>query len=129
MGINGWSYNRHQKSIVSTWCTCAKSPQVCLTLLDPMGCSLPGSPFVGFSRQEYWSELPCPPPGDLPNSGIEPESLPSPALASRFFFTTSAVWEAHSHGITHEIKCSMRLIHLFHGFMVTKQAPFKSILF
>ena len=36
---------------------------------------------VGFSRQEYWSGLPCPPPGDLPDPGIEPESLASPALA------------------------------------------------
>ena len=35
----------------------------------------------GFSRQEYWSELPCPSPGDLPNPGIEPASLVSPALA------------------------------------------------
>ena len=36
---------------------------------------------MGFSRQEYWSGLPCPPPGDLPNPGIEPTSLMSPALA------------------------------------------------
>ncbi|ELR46456.1 hypothetical protein M91_05097, partial [Bos mutus] len=42
-----------------------------------------------FSRQEYWSGLPFPPPGDLPNPGIEPMSLVSPALASGFF-TTSA---------------------------------------
>ena len=34
----------------------------------------------GFSRQEYWSGLPCPPPGDFPDSGIEPEFLMSPAL-------------------------------------------------
>ena len=47
----------------------------------------------GFSRQEYWSELPCPPPGDLPNPGIEPTSLMSPALAGGFF-TTSDSWEA-----------------------------------
>ena len=44
---------------------------------------------MGFSKQEYWSGLPCPPPGDLPNPGIEPESLASPALADGFF-TTSA---------------------------------------
>ena len=44
---------------------------------------------MGFSRQEYWSELPCPPPGDLPDSGNEPESLMSPAFASGFF-TVSA---------------------------------------
>jgi len=36
---------------------------------------------VGFSRQEYWSELPFPPPGDLSDPGIEPASLMSPALA------------------------------------------------
>ena len=45
---------------------------------------------MGFSRQEYWSGLPFPSPGDLPNPGIEPES---PALAGRFF-TTSATWKA-----------------------------------
>ena len=41
---------------------------------------------VGFSRQEYWSELPCLPPGDLPDPGIKRASLTSPALAGRFFF-------------------------------------------
>ena len=46
-----------------------------------------------FSRQEYWSGLPFPSPGDLPDPGVEPESLESPALASRFF-TTSASWQA-----------------------------------
>ena len=50
------------------------------------------SPSMGFSRQEYWSGLPCPPPGDLPNPGIEPASLGSPALAGGFF-TTSSTWE------------------------------------
>ena len=35
---------------------------------------------MGFSRQEYWSGLPFPTPGDLPNQGIEPASLASPAL-------------------------------------------------
>ena len=41
------------------------------TLFNPMGCNLP----MGFSRQEYWSRLPCPPPGDLPDPGIKPRSL------------------------------------------------------
>ena len=40
---------------------------------------------MGFSKQEYWSGLPCPPPRDLPHQGIEPASLMSPALAGRFF--------------------------------------------
>jgi len=49
---------------------------------------------MGFSRQEYWSRLLCPPPGDLPDPGIELTSLMSPGLAGRFF-TTRATWEAH----------------------------------
>ena len=48
---------------------------------------------IGFSKQEYWSGLACPPPGDLPDPGIEPTSLMSPALAGEFF-STCATWEA-----------------------------------
>jgi len=40
--------------------------------------------FIGFSWQEYWSGLPCPPPRDLPDPGIKPASLASPALAGGF---------------------------------------------
>ena len=60
-----------------------------LTLCDPMDCSPPGPVSMGFSRPEYWSGLPCPPPGDLPNPEVDPMSRVSPALAGRFF-TTSA---------------------------------------
>ena len=49
---------------------------------------------MGFSRQEYWSGLSGPPPGDLPNSGIEPRSLTALALAGGFF-TISTTWKAH----------------------------------
>ena len=49
---------------------------------------------LGFSREEFWIGLPCPPPGDLPDPGIEPTSLTSPALAGRFF-TASTTWEYH----------------------------------
>ena len=42
---------------------------------------------MGFSRQEYWSGLTFPPPGDLPDAGIKPGSLVSPALAGGFFAT------------------------------------------
>ena len=48
---------------------------------------------MGFSRQEYWSRLLFPSPGDLPNQEIEPMSLMSPALAGRFFNTRST-WDA-----------------------------------
>ena len=50
-----------------------------------MDCSTPGSS-VGFPKQEYWSRLLFPSPGDLTNPGIEPES---PALAGIFFFFLS----------------------------------------
>ena len=49
--------------------------------------------FMEFSRQEYWSRLPFPSPGDLPHPGIKSTSLKSLALAGRFF-TTSTTWEA-----------------------------------
>ena len=47
---------------------------------------------IGFSRQEYWSGLPCPPPGDLPNPGFELMCLMSPASAGGFLL--SITWEA-----------------------------------
>ena len=56
----------------------------CPTLFDPMNWSPPGSSVHGFFRQEYWSGLPCPSPGDLPDSGIKPVL---PALAGGFFTT------------------------------------------
>ena len=71
---------------------------------------------MGFSRQEDWKGLPCSPPGDLPDPGIECASLVSPKLAGRFF-TTRATWEVHwgphkqncSPGrLTHQRKCELR---------------------
>ena len=50
---------------------------------------------MGFSRQESWRGLPCPPPGYLPHPGIEPKSLTSPALTDGFF-TISITWEVHT---------------------------------
>ena len=70
----------------------SKLLQSCPTLCDPMDCSLPGSSLHGIPQAKYWSRLLCPPPGDLPDPGIEPVSLMSPALAGGFF-TTSITWE------------------------------------
>ena len=50
------------------------SCKVGLTLCNPIDCSLPGSSSMGFPRQEYWSGLPFPFPGNLPDPGIEPRS-------------------------------------------------------
>ena len=63
----------------------AKALQSCLTLCKPMDYSLSGPLSMGFSRQDYWSGLPCPSPGYLFNPAIKPTSLMSPALAGRFF--------------------------------------------
>ena len=57
--------------LLSSACMCAKSPQLCLTLCDRMDYSPPGSSVQGSSRQVYWSGLPFPSPGDLPNPGTE----------------------------------------------------------
>ena len=65
--------------------------QSSLTLCDPTDSSLPGS--MGSPMQGYWRGLPFLSPGDLPNPGIEPTSLVSPALAEGFF-TQWATWEA-----------------------------------
>ena len=92
-----WFQTCYQKCVcvcVCVWMLPANSPQSRLTLCNPMDCSPPGSS-VGFSRQEYWSGSPSPPPGDLPKAGMEPASPLSPALAGSLF-STSAAWEALS---------------------------------
>ena len=66
-------------------CTCVLSCFTCVQLfvtLWTVACQAPLS--VGFSRQQYWSGLPCPPPGDLPHPGIKPTS---PVSHGRFFTT------------------------------------------
>ena len=66
------------------------SLQSCSTLCNPMDCSHQTLLSMGFSRQEYWSGLPCPPPGDLPKPGIKSKSLTSPVLAGGFSTTTGS---------------------------------------
>ena len=67
--------------------------QSCPTLCHPMNCIACQAPLsMEFSKQEYWIRLPF----DLPDAGIEPESLSSPALVGGFF-STSATWEAYFH--------------------------------
>ena len=70
-------------------CTCTQALSRVQLFVTPctVACQAPLS--VGYSRQEYWSGLLFPLPEDLPNPGIE---LASPALAGRFF-TTSSIWE------------------------------------
>ena len=70
-------------------CMHAKSLQSCPTICDPMDCSPPGSSVHGILQA--WVAMPF--SRDLPNPGIEPKPLMSPALADRFF-TTRTTWEA-----------------------------------
>ena len=95
LGLHSWS--PPQCPNLTTECACAWSLRSCVTLCSPVDCSPPGSSDHRFFRQDYWSRLPFPPPVDLPNSGIEPTSLASPALAGGFF-TTCAIWKALKRG-------------------------------
>ena len=61
--------------------------QLCLILWDPWTVAHQTPLSMELFRQEYWSGLPFPSPGDLPNPGIKPASLVSPALAGGFFIT------------------------------------------
>ena len=73
------------------WCSVA---QLCPILCGPTDYSPPGSSAHGIFQDRILEGVPFPVPGYLPNPGIEPESLVSPALTGRFF-TTSTTWEAH----------------------------------
>ena len=69
-------------------CVCVPSSFSCVSLCVTLWTVAPQTPLSkGFSRQEHWSELPCPPPGDLSNPGIQPKFLASSALADKFFTT------------------------------------------
>ena len=78
-------FNIHLGNFGSTLRVCSLS---CVQLLATPWTVAHKAPLsMGFSRQEYWSRLPFPSPGDLPDPGIEPMSLVSPALAGRFLTT------------------------------------------
>ena len=65
-----------EPTIHDLWFYLHEVAQSCLTLCDPMDSRLhQAPPSMGFSRQEYWSGLPFPSPGNLPYPGIEPRSL------------------------------------------------------
>ena len=64
----------------------AKSLQSCPTLCDPMDCSPLGSSVHGILQAEYWSGLPCPPPGDLLDPRIEPMSLNISCISRRVLY-------------------------------------------
>ena len=80
LDLLGYLYGTWQSG-KSSACLCANSFQSCPTL-QGSGILAHQAPLsMGISRQEYWSGLPCPSPGDLPDPGIKPASLKCPALA------------------------------------------------
>ena len=97
LGLWNLSRDIEMKWVVGYVCVCVC---VCLSLFSCVWLfatlwtvALPAPLFMGFSRQEYWCGLLSPLPRDLPDPGIKPAPLTSPALAGRFF-TTSAAWGA-----------------------------------
>ena len=83
-----WSHSQSSDSVPMRMLSRFSRVQLFVTLWT-VACQAPLS--MGFSSQEYWRGLPCPPPGDLPKRGIKPMSLMSPALAGRFFTTSNTV--------------------------------------
>ena len=92
VGVGSWEGNVLISSYQVHACVLSHFSCVRLSVTpSTVACQAPLS--MGFSRPEYWSGLPCPPPRDLPNPGIKPVSIMSPALPGGFF-TISASWEA-----------------------------------
>ena len=80
-------------------CVCMPSCFSCVYLFMTIWTAAHQAPlFMEFSRCEYWSGLPCPPPGNFLDPGIKPAFLMSPAFAGRFF-ANSTIWEAHKNGM------------------------------
>ena len=69
---------------------------LCVTLCDPVDCSPPGSSVHGISQARTLEWVAFPPPGNLPNPGMEPASLVSPALAGGFFTATATIKQIQS---------------------------------
>ena len=88
----GTQFLKKQKIELPCVCMCVLSHFGHVWLCNPVDYSPPGSSSMGFSRQEYLSQLPCPAPGICPTQGSNSQSLMSPALGGRFF-TTSTTWE------------------------------------
>ena len=101
---------------------CVSVTKSCPTLCDPMTVARQAPLSMGFSRQEYWSGLLCPPPGNLLDSGIEPVSPTSSALADKFFIT-SATWEAHQDPCAVLCLVAQSCPTLYDPMTVARQAP------
>ena len=98
-----------------------KSLSRILLFATPWTVTYQAPPSMGFSRQEYWRGLPCPPPGDLPHPGIEPTSPVDNALPSRFFIT-SATFSSNTFSIPTN-HCLVNICSLFYIFIYSVNFP------
>ena len=83
-------------------CMCTVHAQVC-DFVTPWTLAHQAPLSMVFSRQEYWSGLPCPSPGDLPNPGIKPTSLASPGIGRQILYHCTT-WEASQFIILNQLK-------------------------
>ena len=111
-------------------CVHAKSFQLHPTLSDPMDCTCQAPLSMGFSRQEYWSGLPFPSPGDLPDPGIKPASLKSPTLAGGFFTTThlGSTFRILFHTSFIVLFFSFRFLHFYSLYLYLSCSCFKAVI-
>ena len=104
--------------------TGARSLQSCLTLRNPVNCSPPGSSVRGVPPARILEWVAVPLPGDLPDAGIEPMSLTSPAFADGFFTTSSTTWET----LFTEVCVCAKLLQPCPWWTVAHRAPVHGIL-
>ena len=117
VGINGVIFVKHWEQHLKKW----KS-------LSPWTVAYQALLSIGFSRQEYWSVLPCPPPRYLLDSGIKTTPLTSLSLVDRFF-TTSATWRHGSNLNVHQWRTDKEdVVHTYNRILLShkrnKTVPF-----
>ena len=103
--IFGFTKIKHPKWLITQWhwlyqllgSLCAQTLCPVQLFATPWTVARQAPPSMGFSRQDSWSGLPFPSPGDLPDPGIEPTALASPALAGRYFTTVMQTTHTHTH--------------------------------
>ena len=111
--ISNFAFLLYDVTPTLTYCACVLSRFSHIRLHATLWTVAGHAPlFKRFSRQEYWSELPCSPPGDLSNPETEPGSLTSPTLAGRFL-TTSSPWEALEWFLKCLSLCAFSLLPIF----------------
>ena len=97
--------SQHSSNSICVWvCVCMFSHSV-VTLRELVDWAHQDPLSIGFSKWEYWSGLPFPPSGDLPNTGTEPMSPMFPAFTDRLFISEPAGWPRNSMCCAQQLCC------------------------